>query len=102
MWNSGVFFLWSHISRLRYEDLECGLKIVNKFTSDHINLTLYSVMRVNLATEVLSEAVGNVLNSFFLEETAGTAIFYIMVDKFFDCLNVRNTIEHIKNRKIIP
>ena len=74
-----------------YEDLECGLKLVNKLTSDHINLTSYSVMRVNFAAQVLSETVGNVLNSFGPEETAGTAKFCIMVDKCFDCLNVRNT-----------
>ena len=99
MWNSEFFLLWSHISRLYYEDLECGLKLVNKLTSDHINLTSYSVMRVNLAVQVLSETDGNVLNSFGPEETAGTAKFCIMVDKFFDCLNVRNTTEHITKRK---
>ena len=82
-----------------YEDLECGLKLVNKLTNDHINLTSYLVMRVNLAAQVLSETVGNVLNSFGPEETAGTAKFCIMVDKFFDCLNVRNTTEHITKRK---
>ena len=49
MWN-GFFLLWSHIARIYYEDLESGLKLVNKLTSDHINLTSYSVMKVNLAT----------------------------------------------------
>ena len=70
MWNSGFFRLWSHISRLYYEDLEYDLKLVNKLTSDHINFTSYSVMRVILAAQVLSETVGNVLSSFGLEETA--------------------------------
>ena len=64
MWSNGFFLLWSHIAHLYYEDLESGLKLVNKLTSDHINLTSYSVMRVNLAGQVLSETVGNVLNSF--------------------------------------
>ena len=70
MWNSGFFRLWSHISRLYYEDLEYDLKLVKKLTSDHINFTSYSVMRVNLAAQVLSATVGNVLNSFGPEETA--------------------------------
>ena len=39
MWNNGFFLLWSHIARLYYEELESGLKLVNKLTSDHINLT---------------------------------------------------------------
>ena len=60
-------------------------------TSDHINSTPYSVMRVRLAAQVLSETVGNVLNHFGLPE----------VDKFVDCLNVRRRgavvkrVEHI-------
>ena len=52
-------------------------------------------MRVNLAAQVLSEIVGNVLNFLVPEETAGTAKFCSIVDKFFDCSNVRNTTEHI-------
>ena len=95
MWNNGLFFLWSHIVHLYYEDLESGLKLVNKFTSDHVNLISYSVMRVNLAVQVLSETVGNVLNSFGLEEAEGTGQLFIMMDTFFYCLNVRNTKEHI-------
>ena len=99
MWNNGFFLLWSDIARICDEDLESGLKLVNKLTSDHINLTSYSVMRVNLAAQVLSETVGNVLNSFGPEEAAGTGRFYLMIDKFFHCLNVTNTNEHITKRK---
>ena len=95
------FLLWSHIARLYYEDLESGLKLVNKLASGHINLTSYSVMRVNLAAQVLSETVGNVLNSFGPEEAEGTEQFCIMMDKLFECLNVRNTKEHIIKRKPI-
>ena len=35
---------------------------MKKLTSDHINVTPYSVMRVNLAAQALTETVGNVLN----------------------------------------
>ena len=73
---------------LYYEDLESGLNFVNKFTSDHINLTTYSVMRVNLAAQILRETVGNVLNSFGPDEAEGTGHFSIMMDGIFDCLNV--------------
>ena len=45
-------------------------------------------MRVNLAAQVLCETVGNVLNSFGPQEAEGTGQFCIMMDKFFDCLNV--------------
>ena len=49
MWKSVFFILWSHISQIYNEQLHSGLKFVPKLTCDHINLTPYSVMRVNLA-----------------------------------------------------
>ena len=63
MWNSVFFLLWSHISQIYDEQLQSGLKFVPKLTCDHIHLTPYSVMRVNLAVQVLSDTVGNVLKS---------------------------------------
>ena len=99
MWNSGFFLLWSHISQIYDEQLESGLKFIPKLTCDHINLTPYSVMKVKLATQVLSDTVGNVLAQFGPPEATGTANFCLMMDKFFDCLNVRNTVEHQFKRK---
>ena len=92
MWNSGFFILWSHISQIYDEQFRSGLKFVPKLISDHINLTPYSVMRVNLAAQVLSDTVGNVLHQFGPPEATGTANFCLMMDKFFECLNVRNTV----------
>ena len=66
MWNSSFFVLWSHISTFYYQDLECGLKMLNKLTSDHINLTPFSVTSV-------TETVGSVLNSFGPADAVGTA-----------------------------
>ena len=102
MWNNGLHILWSYISQLYHDDLESWLKLVNKLTSDHINLTPHSVMRVRFAAQVLSETVGNVLNEFGPPEAGGTAKFCLMVDKCFDCLNVRNTVEHELRRKLKP
>ena len=51
MSNNGFFLFWSHIACLYYKDLESSLKLVNKLTSDHINLTSYSVMRVSPSTQ---------------------------------------------------
>lgn len=81
------------------EDVECGLKLMPKLTADHVYLNSYSVMRVYLATQVLSESVGKVLNTFGPPEAKGTAEFCLKFDCFFDCLNVRNTKEHLLKRK---
>ena len=94
-----MFILCSHISQFYYRDMECGLKMLTKLTNDHMNLTPYSVMRVRLAAQVLSQTVGTCLNNFGPPGTAGTTKFCIMMDKFFDCLNVRNTTECTTKRK---
>ena len=51
-------------------------------------------MNVKLAAQVLSETVGKVLLVTGSAEVAATANLYLMMDKLFDCLNVRNTEEH--------
>ena len=68
--------------------------MLNKLTSDHINLTPFSVTRVGLAAQVLSETVGSVLNSFGPADAVGTAKCCLMMDNFFDCSNVKNTMEY--------
>lgn len=95
----GKYVLWQHISDIYNEDIDCGLKLMPKLTADHIYLNSYSVMRVYLATQILSESVGQVLNTFGPPEAKGTAEFCLKFDSFFDCLNVRNTKEHVLKKK---
>ena len=95
MWKDGSFIMWSHISKLYFEDRECGLQILSKSTIEHISLIPYSVMRVRLAAQILSETVGSVLSSFAGQECKETANFCLKMDKFSDCTNVRITKEHL-------
>ena len=46
---------------------------------------------VSLAAQVLSETVGKVTECFGPPETLKTSKFCVMIDKFFDSLNVSNT-----------
>ena len=89
MWDGGHYVLWQHIVRMFYQDLESGLTLLPRITADHINLNAYSIMRVNLAAQVLNSSVSTVLTAFGTRGTAGTAKLCRMVDSFFDCLNVR-------------
>ena len=91
--------LWQHITALYYEDIDNGLKLLPRLTYEHINLNAYSVMRVNLAAQVLSASVASVLKTFGPLEASATAKLCEMVDGFFDCLNVRSRTEHIRKRK---
>ena len=52
MWNNDHYLLWKHISDLYYSDLELGLHQLPKLTIEHVMLTSYSKMRVNLAVQV--------------------------------------------------
>lgn len=99
MWNDGLFILWQHITQLYYQDIDNGLKLLPKLTYDHINLSSYSIMRVDLAAQVLSASVAAVLQSFGPQESAATSKLCEMIDSFFDCLNVRSLTEHQKKRK---
>ena len=99
MWNDGQFILFQHIAQLYYQDIDNGLKLLPKLTYEHINLSSYSIMRVNLAAQVLSSSVAKVLRAFGPPEAAGTSKLCEMVDNFFDCLNVRSLTESQKKRK---
>ena len=68
--------MWQHITEIFYQDIENELKLLSKLTYEDVNLNAYSVMRVNLAAHVLS--------------ATATAKLCEMVDRLFDCLNVRS------------
>lgn len=97
MWNDG-HYLWQHFAQLFYH-VENGLKLLPRLTFDHIKLTSYSTMRVNLAAQVLRASVAAVLKAFNPPETANTAKLCKIVDSYFDCLNVRSTQKHQRKSK---
>ena len=99
MWSGGHYVLWQHITSMFYQDLDSGLKLLPRLSYEHINLTAYSVMRVNLAAQVLSTSVAAVLKEFGPPEATATAKLCEMVDNFFDHLDVRSTTEHQRKRK---
>ena len=56
-------------------------------------------MWVNLAAQVLSQTVSTVLSEFGRPNYQGTAKFCLMMDKCFDCANVRSLAEGNNKRK---
>ena len=99
MCKDGYFLLWNHIRQLFKEDLECGLHLVPKITSEHINLSPFSVMNVRLAAQVLSSSVSVALTTYGPAEARETAKYCYMFDKYFDCMNSRNTTEAHRKQK---
>lgn len=103
---------WSHLCSLYKKNRPVtespSLAMVYKLKYEHINLTSFSKMRVDLAAQVsntqtcsdimysivyptmqvLSSSVANALRISLKSQAAGTALFCEMFNKFFDCLNV--------------
>ena len=94
MWNNGHYILWSHIAQMFYQDIDNGLKLLPRLTYDHINLNSYSVMRVNLAAQVLSSSVAAVLKSFGPAEAAATAKLCEMVAHQSTKTNENHSLHH--------
>lgn len=81
------------------KDEERPLKLMPKLTREHLYLTPHSKMRVNLAAQVMSSSVANVMTTYGLPEFSETAHFISLVDRFFDCLNTRSLTEADRRRK---
>ena len=99
MWNDGEEIVWHHLVRAVKDDGEKGLKLIIKLNAEHIRLNSYSKMNVRLATQALSESVGKHLYTYHGPECHGTADLCMMMDKFFDLLNIKNDIEHTTSIK---
>ena len=70
---------------------ECGLQLLPKITYEHVYLTPYSVMNVRSAAQVLSTTVSKVLSNYGPPNAVKTAAFCLILDKFFDIMNVSST-----------
>ena len=90
MWNDGKEIVWSHIWRIVNDESLVQLHNCNKIREEHVKLNSFTKMNVSLAAQVLSESTSLILSSYYSPEADGTAELCMNMDKFFDCLNVRN------------
>ena len=90
MWKGGIFISWNHIVDLFYEDCECGLHLLPKITYENIKLTCYPIMNVKMADQILSSTVSNILSNYASPDAAETAKFCLLMEIFFDIMNMRN------------
>ena len=85
MWNNGHYLIWEHIA---------------KISPNHVQLNSFSCMNVKLAAQVLSATTSTLLNTYYGQETTGTANFCEYMNNFFDCVNVRSLKEGKFQRNI--
>ncbi|XP_060077288.1 uncharacterized protein LOC132556865 [Ylistrum balloti] len=94
LWNDGKDISWGHIVKL-YED-HCENNLYTpcpELSRNHVDLTAFSRMKVRLAAQVMSDSVANALEELYDESVSETVTFIRNINKFFDCLNVRNHFE---------
>jgi hypothetical protein len=101
VWCNGKPILWSHLQALYKRDTEqgAGLRLLPKLKFEHVNLTAFSKMRVDLAAQVLSSSVSKALEFTGGSEVEETVKFTANFDKFFDALNVSNFTDGVHKRK---
>lgn len=119
MQKNGKEIAWRHLVALYYRDKgkASGLAMVPKLKLEHLQLTSFSKMRVDLAAQVtkqrmaiicigymytiqvLSESVSCALKQTGGAETSETWKFTSIFDKFFDLLNVGSFTKGMHNRK---
>eukprot|EP00731_Ephydatia_muelleri_P035362 Em0117g3a len=80
----GKIITWDHLKWVYNVDTAqgAGLRLLPKLKLEHINLTSFSKMRVDLAAQVLSESVSKGLVQVCGDDTSETAYFAEMMDKF--------------------
>jgi len=95
---------WKHLIYLYECDVGIrlgppGLSLLPEIKHDHVHLNSFLTMRVHLAAQVLSSSVANAFDFIGQQHMAGTKRFVSMMDKFFDCLNVKNCTEGHRSQK---
>ena len=75
------------------------MNLLLKITYDHIKLTSYSTMNVELAAQVLSSSVSNVLSNYASLDAAKNAKFCLLMVVLFDAVNIRDVTSHKFNLK---
>ena len=93
LWNNGQPMLWTQLVNLFSNHIENELYTKSHLTRAHIDLTSFSCMKVNLAAQIFSRRVGLHLMSVYGDEVRETVNFINHMNRFFDCLNVRNLYE---------
>ena len=97
LWNEETIS-WQDVRQL-FEDYCTGpYRLCSKLTPDHVYLTSFSVMKVNLAAQIMSSTVANALEEKSGPHVWATVKFIRMVNKWFDILNSRNLLEAQRKR----
>ena len=90
LWKKIEEMIWYYFYEGVSDEMNNGLKLT---TLEHVQPNPYSIMKVHLATQVLSESANNILSNYYQDAAHATAEFCKIMDMLFHCLNVHNQYE---------
>jgi len=99
LWNGGDIS-WLHIVKLFQEHCTGPLRLCHKLTAQHVYLTPLSLMKVNLAAQIMSNTVANGLEFVCGQEVQPTVQFIKHINKWFDMMNIRSLNEAGRTRNV--
>ena len=90
LWKNNKYISWMHAVDLYQDHCQGAIfRLCPKLTRIHIDLTAFSAMKVNLATQVFSQTVGSALYA-YVDAVEETAKFILIMNKWFDLMNTKN------------
>ena len=99
LWKNKKYISWMHIVDLYQDHCEGAVfRLCPKLTRNHIDLTAFSAMKVNLAAQVFSQTVGSALTFAYGDAVEETAKFILKMNKWFDIMNTKNLNEARQKR----
>lgn len=103
LWNNGKEIVWKHIWEVYHLDCQTETR-QTKLTAEHVNLSNISKMNVRLAAQVLSFSVGTMMGSRLGPEAEETKKLILLMNRFFDCLNVSSLVGGMfkRNSDLLP
>ena len=66
------------------------MHLLPRITLEHMKLTSYSIMNMKMAAPVLGSIVNNILPNYTSTDAAEAPDFCLLMDTFFDVMNIRD------------
>ena len=85
MWNGGLVLILNHVNDIFWKIRHVDCTSYPKLNMNIVYLIPYSVENVKLAAQTLSTTVSKLVSNY---ESVDTAKFWLMLNKFFDLMNI--------------
>ena len=96
MWNVGLVLILNHVNDIAWKIMHVDYNCYPKLNMNIVYLIPYSVINVRLAAQTLSTTVSKLVSNY---GSADATKFWLMLDTFFDLINVSRTTALLRELK---